>query len=639
MSRRTIAVCVTGYDWENESRIVAGISKSCRAMDINLLSFSPMTRKLEMNTNVVLSPDVIRGENQIYELIPFDRIDGLLLLGDSFADKDQIPVLKEKADSHGVPVININDCERMLDLNVILSDKTAMQFAVRHLIREHGRHRIGFIGGFPGNIQTEERLAAYKLVLEENDIPFDEELVTYGEFWKKSYDCTTQLMALENKPDAIVCASDSMSFFCMDRLKELGYRVPEDVSVTGFDGIKDGDLYSPKVTSVRLDHEGAGVAAVALLKRIWDGEKPAAPYTEYVDSKLLIKQSCGCNPDKGKNEDFYTDHYSVVNLLKEFNAYTVHSNAVFAGAGSSAELFSAMSRGADFFRLNRMFVCIDAALEKGASEGAKAFDRSITGMSETVLSMVRYGHDIPELAEFRTKELVPVDILNEEKAVFFAFSPLYFKSRTLGYVAFEPSVIEGEGGLFGIWLMNISHNAGSFYMTRELQRIAGELAHLSVRDTLTGLYNRRGMEKLGTELLEKARSEGSTMTIICADIDRLKPINDTYGHEAGDNAITQAAKAILEAMPEHSVCVRTGGDEFCILAAGMSSDETDLSIGRIHKILDEYNDRNGLPYTVGCSCGYASAPACEIGSIDDIMKRADANMYDIKVKKKALRGS
>ena len=64
MKRRTIAICVTSYDYEYESMIVKGVSERCHELGINLLSFSPMTKKLELSSNITLSDNVIKGETE-----------------------------------------------------------------------------------------------------------------------------------------------------------------------------------------------------------------------------------------------------------------------------------------------------------------------------------------------------------------------------------------------------------------------------------------------------------------------------------------------------------------------------------------------------------------------------------------------
>lgn len=106
--------------------------------------------------------------------------------------------------------------------------------------------------------------------------------------------------------------------------------------------------------------------------------------------------------------------------------------------------------------------------------------------------------------------------------------------------------------------MALSNNTGSFYMNKKLELVVEQLENLNVREPLTGLYNRRGMSKYGVELLNNAKKENSCITVVCSDIDNLKPINDLYGHEAGDNAIVQTARAIDKAMPSGG-CKRENG--------------------------------------------------------------------------------
>ena len=153
MKRKTIAVCVTGFNWENESRIVNGIREGCLKHNVNLLVFATMVRKPEFNSEHTLPENVILGETEIFNLINYDITDGIVILGESIINESVISSIHEKARSHGIPVININDPNHILDKNIILSDKIAMEFIVRHLVEDHGLKKINFIGGFPGNLR------------------------------------------------------------------------------------------------------------------------------------------------------------------------------------------------------------------------------------------------------------------------------------------------------------------------------------------------------------------------------------------------------------------------------------------------------------------------------------------------------
>ena len=194
--------------------------------------------------------------------------------------------------------------------------------------------------------------------------------------------------------------------------------------------------------------------------------------------------------------------------------------------------------------------------------------------------------------------------------------------------------IEGCGELFLTWTMNISNNAGTFYMNKELQRIADELRNINMTDPLTGIYNRRGLNTFAPDIF---KSQDGFVNIVCADVDGLKPINDTYGHEGGDNAIIVAANAIKNSMPEGAVCVRTGGDEFCVVFRSESEEEAANCIEEVDSYLSQYNELSGLPYKVGCSCGYTTVPASRLVTMEDMIKAADKNMYSVKLERKTVR--
>lgn len=635
MKRKNIAVCVTGFNWENESRIVNGIYEQCGRMDINLLVFATLVRKPEFNSEHTLPESVILGETEIFDLINYDTTDGIIILGESIIDESVICKVHERAKAHGIPVLNINDPGHTLDKNIILSDKIAMEFIVRHLVEDHGVRKINFIGGFPGNLQTEERLAAYKKVLAENNIPIEEKRIAYGEFWKKAYECTEDFINSGDIPEAIVCASDTMAFFCMDSLKAHGYKIPDDIIVTGFDGISDCEAYSPTVTTARLAFQESGEAAVRIFSDIWAGKQ--TDEVTYIDSVLIKQQSCGCVKfDSNSNLNFYNERYGELNRFKEFNAHIIALNSIFANASSSAELYAEAKRGAEYFNLKDLYICVCPDIENGE----KNYDDVRTGykgISEKMLSMYDFRGDIPAGTGFSSSGYIPEEFLDGDECVFYAFSPIYFKERFIGYLAYEPSKVKGNGDFFATWLITIANNAGSFYIKNELEAVARELEDLYIRDPLTGLYNRRGMDKLQNSVIKRAGSSGGWVTIVCADIDNLKPINDIYGHEAGDNAILQTASAIEASMPEGSVCVRTGGDEFCMILSHKNEGDIRGYISEIDEFLKKYNESSGLPYKVGCSCGYYSADPDSITSIDSMIKLADENMYSVKTRKKTNR--
>lgn len=629
--RKNIGICVTGYNWEYESRVVDGVRKACMDAGINLLVFAPMIHKVEDYQKHDMALNLLIGENEIFNLINYDLLDGIVMLGDSITDPSKIDEISRKARQSGVPVINVNDPAHKTQFNIELNETRAMEFVIRHLIEKHGCRKINFIGGFVGNPQTEDRLAAYKKVLTEYDIPIDDWRIAYGQFWSPAAQCTEEFL-VHDKPDAIVCASDTMAFFAMDVLKEHGFTIPRDVIVTGFDDIADCEAYNPTLTSVRRDFSAAGETAVDIIKRVWAGED--IPETVAVESCLVPRCSCGC----GKPEPvggFYNSKYSAMNSFKEFNSLLLDMNTALADAVTEEELYECTLKTAKYFRLNKMYICICQTIRELRTDLDTLTNSTRTGLSDVMTSMVKWGHDVPCGTQFPTKNLLPEELLNGDSPVMMAFSPLYYKERFLGYMAFEPTRIQGRGDLFATWTNSISSNAGSFYLKKELSYIAGRLSDLYIRDPLTGLYNRRGLDTLGEKLFERILSRGETLTVICADVDCLKPINDNFGHEGGDNAITQAAKAIKSAMPSNAICARTGGDEFTIYLSCGAVDAAKYILA-VENNLNIYNASSGLDYSVKCSCGSYSAPLSEM-SAEEVLRLADEEMYRVKKEHKTLR--
>lgn len=97
MKRRTFAICVTGYDEQNEMMTIKGALDRCKQLDINLLIFFNPLRKPELNLNFEIPEDIVNGEMQILKLINFDMIDGLIVFGDSMLSEKMLFELRDRA--------------------------------------------------------------------------------------------------------------------------------------------------------------------------------------------------------------------------------------------------------------------------------------------------------------------------------------------------------------------------------------------------------------------------------------------------------------------------------------------------------------------------------------------------------------
>lgn len=145
---------------------------------------------------------------------------------------------------------------------VVPSEIAGGQHSTRHLI-QHGHRRIGTIMGEPWMEAAKDRLKGYRRALATADIPFDPQLVIEGD-WSASagYAATRKLLALKDRPTAIFCQNDRTAIGCYEALKEAGMRIPEDISVIGYDDEEISRHLHPQLTTSVLPHRAMGRWAV-----------------------------------------------------------------------------------------------------------------------------------------------------------------------------------------------------------------------------------------------------------------------------------------------------------------------------------------------------------------------------------------
>jgi diguanylate cyclase (GGDEF)-like protein/PAS domain S-box-containing protein len=163
-----------------------------------------------------------------------------------------------------------------------------------------------------------------------------------------------------------------------------------------------------------------------------------------------------------------------------------------------------------------------------------------------------------------------------------------------------------------------------------------EVLALSITDQLTGLYNRRGFLSLAGQQLKLAQRNKSGMLLFFADLDRLKRINDTLGHEEGDKALIETATVFKETFRTSDIIARLGGDEYAALTVDITEAKSELFTARLQSQIDtrnhQENRRYRLSISVGCSY-YDPENPCYL---DELMAHADKSMYEQKQNKKSL---
>ncbi|WP_413200571.1 GGDEF domain-containing protein, partial [Nostoc piscinale] len=160
-----------------------------------------------------------------------------------------------------------------------------------------------------------------------------------------------------------------------------------------------------------------------------------------------------------------------------------------------------------------------------------------------------------------------------------------------------------------------------------------EIRRLSITDELTGLYNRRGFVILAQQQLKQIQRSQIPTGLLFIDLDGLKTINDTLGHEMGDNAITSAADLLKNTFRESDILARLGGDEFVVLLQGRDP-SSEVIQQRLQTAIKEYNQSQNRPFQLSMSMGFQAYDPHQPLPLDQLITLADMKMYECKRFKK-----
>jgi LacI family transcriptional regulator len=224
-----------------------------------------------------------------YSQLYFQRqIDGLILMNIPIGDSNLQGLVES-----GIPsVFTCRISEGKDPINWVDADFTSgVEQAVDYLV-SLGHRRIALLAGPECLVSVRLRIQGYRNGLAKHNIPLHEEYILGGDFASESgYALAKTVMQLDNRPSALMCGDDMMAFGTIQALKEMGYRVPEDVSVIGFDDISLARFSSPPLTTVRQDSELKGRLTAETLLALIDS-KGNYPLTQIMlPTSLIVRES------------------------------------------------------------------------------------------------------------------------------------------------------------------------------------------------------------------------------------------------------------------------------------------------------------------------------------------------------------
>ena len=202
--------------------------------------------------------------------------------------------------------------------------------------------------------------------------------------------------------------------------------------------------------------------------------------------------------------------------------------------------------------------------------------------------------------------------------------PLKSKDKTIGVL----QVLDEKAGSFSEADQALLESLGAIAATAvQNAYLFDEVQRMAITDFLTGLYNRRGFFTLAEQQFKIAARNQRWLALIYLDLDEMKAINDTYGHNAGDLTLIEAAKLIRGSFRDADIKARLGGDEFVVLALDAPPLESPTLLDRLQRNLAARNREAPREDRFSISYGLAHFDPAMPCSIDELVADADAAMY------------
>lgn len=317
-----VGVCTASMHQLSMHRMINQFCKEASNREYELHIYAPFS-------NMDQDSDNDRIQQNIYKFMKYDELEAIVFFADMVKNSKVQESIFKIAKNMDIPVIGVKaSIEGIYNINYDVN--SAIESIVEHLITEHNCKRINFISGVKGDGAFDLRCKAYQSVLNRYNIPFEEDRVLYGGFWSVP---TTEALDqyfdndINNKmPNAFVCANDAMAIATCKYLMEKGYRIPEDVKVTGIGGIRETEFFTPELTTAKYDPVTTSIHICNSLDDILRNGG-SYPSTIRIPCEINYTESCGCL--KKENRD--REHDTITNLysqLEKERAYRHDTNRI-----------------------------------------------------------------------------------------------------------------------------------------------------------------------------------------------------------------------------------------------------------------------------------------------------------------------
>ena len=628
--KHRIAVFSNGYNGSITLKAIEGIKKYATIKDFDTHFYIGFAASNENDTFNV-------GQFNIYKLAKLEEYDGLIVFSGLLNDPILAQQACKEAKKRGIPVVSIG--MQIKDIPYVgINNSDGMRELVEHLITEHGVKNVVYIGGTKTHVDSVERLEVVKEVMKKHDLKLPKKNIFYGDWVNEKAIAFTDELAKspDGLPDVIICANDIMALAVACELRDLGYELPRDVIVTGFDHIGEGSVSYPALTTVDQDYETIGYNSCKLLYDIVKGKKKEK--YSFVSSKLVIGESCGCNleadsPYDIRRRDYCRNIHAKSKQADFFNRFMRAERTQILESSGYSDM---KKRLREFYSSNREYIGDNyyVMLNRSYFENISADDSDLlcNGYdADFDTTVALYDGKISDKGIDKNLRIPGFIKIPGEQHIYF-FYPLHNNQYNYGYVVFrDGTYIIDEAFRIYEYLEKMEHSFKEFRINMRLEQANRDLRFLYDKDPMTGLYNRFCFVSHAIPIVEGSSERSKQALIMFIDINNMKKINDRYGHVYGDKAIHILSDSITHSIDDDdAIGIRFGGDEFLIIAGNADKKYAEKIKRKITSYIEKENSRGVNPFKFSISIGYVLTDPKSKRTVNDYVDEADRLMYEIK---------
>ena len=586
------------------------------------------------------------------ELLKSKNIDAAIVVTNTYFNSINLETLSKSLECLlPMPVISVSNPMALPGNHyTTVSCEQAYDQIIEHLIKKHNKKKIAFLtAALTKSPESDEREKAFRSAMKKHGLEANENWIYDGDFTPKSaYDCFHERLKKGDKPpfEAILCANDYMAAGCVSIFTELGISIPEDVCIFGFDNAEVASACDPMLSTISQSVSMTGYKAAEMAYDILHGK--TVPEKELIHSFPMFRQSCGCMPKTMKDKGYFDiegkfnplQNRKVEGLLLFNNnlndmATIFHLLTMTDTVPRLHEFFDNVVNNLNVVHIGMLAMCIyDQPVSLAREEDFEMPDKA------HLLWLIDNDERLQENyyenggIEFSPKEeILPGHLENFVTGNYFVL-PIFLQTENYGYLVCRlPTNNYPIYTIFLKILINSFVHSYVYSKKEEERAILAEknqnLNFESKTDELTKLFNRRGFFEYGQQLLDVSSAAGQTGSVFFCDLDGLKTINDTYGHEIGDLAIKTEAKVLRAAFRDSELIGRLSGDEFGVVAPGLPARKVDVIRERFISLHEEFSKEAGLPFTLSISIGPVDFDE-EHTDLKELLKAADKVLYEEK---------